>query len=126
MTKEQKIEAVRMRLDGMSLEEIGKKMGCSRQNVSLMLKSLSSGGVGKRGAPLKVEAWARPALAVWLNSHRMTIPELAWELGIKSSTLRTWFRTGGRVPYYRNGVLADISEATGIPTVDLLRKRGEA
>lgn len=126
MTKEQKIEVVRMRLDGMTLEEIGKEMGCTRQNVSLMLKSLSSGGVGKRGAPLKVEAWARPAIAVWFNEHHMTIPELAWEIGIKPSTIRGWFRTGSKVPYYRNGALMDISEATGIPVADLLKKRGEA
>ena len=126
MTKEQKLAVVRMRLDGMSLEEIGQKMGCTRQNISMLLKSLSYGNVGKKGAPIKVEAWERPALAAWLNEHKTTIPELAHEINVSSGTLRRWFRSGGAVPYYRSGALSDVSRATGIPVSDLLKKRGEA
>lgn len=125
MTKEQILSAVSMRLDGKSLEYIGEKLGCTRQNISLVFRSLNRGG-GKKGAPLNIEAWERPEIAKWMTARKMTIPALAKEIGVKPCTLRQWFRIGKNVPYYRFGALEDISKITGISVDDLLKRRKEA
>lgn len=123
MTREQKLEAVSLRLDGKSLEYIGDALGCTRQNISQFFKSLHRGDGRRRGAPLKVEQWKYPALAEWLNEKRMSIPELAANLGIKPCTIRRWFRGGTGIPYWRKAVIEKICDFTGISEEELLRKR---
>lgn len=124
MTIEQKMEIVRMRLEGMSYVEIGKRSGYSWKYICRFFKQLSSMRM-ERGRKLDAEKWARPRIAEWLSENGITVRAFAEHLGIKPCTIHAWFRAGGEIPYYRRGVLNAISAETNIPEHELVRKRGD-
>lgn len=64
MTKEDKIKAFEMRLDGYTYEEIGKRFGVSKQNVQSMLAA------GKNSVIRKKSIY--PAIDNWLIDNRLT------------------------------------------------------
>ena len=77
--KEKYIQAFSMRLDGCTLDEIGKKLGCSRQTVHLMLKKVSCVKEHKKTV--------YPGLNKWLYENASNVTELSREIGCSQSTL---------------------------------------
>lgn len=64
MTKEDKIKAFEMRLDGCTYEEIGKCFGVSKQNVQQMLTAKKIGVIRKKSV--------YPAIDVWLFDNGLS------------------------------------------------------
>lgn len=80
MTKEQKIEAFSMRLDGCTFKEIADKYGVSKQYIH----SLFGGNSGKAW---KTRDYEYPNLGKWMANTKTTIMELSEKIGITCNSL---------------------------------------
>lgn len=92
MTREDKIRAFVMRLDGMTYEEIGNMFGVTGDNVR---KSLAEYARQRKGG----FACIFPGIEKWMKEHKYTVSRLGRELNIAPS--RTWLanKLNGRTKF---------------------------
>ena len=81
MTKEQKIEAYAMLLDGYTMQAVGDKMGVSRQRIQQLFPAANSG-----------INYIYPNIANWMLENRVSGNAFAMRIGVSPSMLSTWLR----------------------------------
>lgn len=79
MTREDRIRIFELRLDGMTLEEIGKEYGISRERVRQILEEVTH-GYDRKARCSYMRRCIYPGLKNWLLENRMTASELNKEL----------------------------------------------
>lgn len=132
MTKEEKIRAFSMRLDGMTLQEIGNELGVSKQTISNIFFAVNT---GKSHAEKLANSCVFPALATFILDNRLNIKEFftllykASPKEIYSSKCSTWYgqvitkRVNGQWPFSSAEWLR-LAEVTGIPLEKLMDSNG--
>lgn len=100
MTNEQKAQAYLMKLNGMSLEEIGQHFGVTRERIRQIIptspEESRSGYRAKQRS--KYDRVAYPALAQWLYDHRYTFSRFAREIGCTGQAVGRWLKGENNVP----------------------------
>lgn len=90
MTREEKLQAFTMRLDGYTCREIGEKMGYTSQNISdSLLRVLRTRRRRNR--------CIYPAISAWMNEQVLTDATLAGRIGYAPKTV-TFFLRGYNPP----------------------------
>ena len=91
MTKEQKIEAYTMSLDGCTLQEVGDKFGVSKQRISQMFPQANK----------KVDAAAEncvyPNISKWMVEHKAGFAVVARGCNSTTPTVRYALSSGGSI-----------------------------
>ena len=83
-TNDEKLNVVRMRLEGSTLQEIADEYGCSKQNIDRLLYSIYSIHGNKVSKNI-----AFPELKEWMIEHNCTVSKMARNTGINYQTLYT-------------------------------------
>jgi transcriptional regulator with XRE-family HTH domain len=122
MTREDKIKAFTMRINGMSWYRIAKEMGLSPDSVQ---RSVVEAIRVKHGESLtkKRGTIVYPSIADYLCKNHMCIRDLARKMGQSFGPHVYNVLYGMTKP--RPYTIACISEATGIPAKQLLKERDE-
>ena len=89
MTREEKIKAFEMRLDGYTFEEIGKAFGVSKQAVN---QALGVVGTGRKGF-----SCIYPNIKRWITDNKMSCKEFSNKVGFSNHAAYLWF-AGKTVP----------------------------
>jgi len=84
MTKEQKVEAYAMLLDGCKYQEVANKFGVSRQYIQQIYPQMEKRFVH--------EDFIYPNIAKWFGENKMTVREFAGIVNTNPSTVFSWFR----------------------------------
>lgn len=82
MTKEQKIEAYAMLLDGCTLQEIGDKFGVSRQRIQQIFPNNRCENFN----------YIYPNIVRWMRENRVPAARFAESVGVVAGTFSTWMR----------------------------------
>lgn len=82
MTKEQKIEAYKMLLDGCTMQEVGNKFGVSRQRIQQIFPN-------NRGENYN---YIYPNIAKWMRENHVPASVFAESVGVVPGTFSTWMR----------------------------------
>lgn len=94
MTKEQKIEAFTMRLDGYTLEEIGNCFGITKEAVRSMFSRITTeSGIVKK-------QYVYPNIAKWMIENNLNQSYFAKKLECSQNAVSSWL-IGRRNPSYR-------------------------
>lgn len=112
MTKEQKLEAYSMRLDGATFQQIADKFGVTKQFIQQSLFPSDNRKVRASNGSMCIYA----GLAQFIDDHHVTQRKLGKLLGIKyveSSTTRVRKRLTGKTPFTINEIYK-ILEFTGM------------
>ena len=80
MTREQKIEAFAMRIDGYSLEQIAKKFGVTREWIRQMLYKSVSGDNYRR-------KYVYPEITKWMDKNNFTQQDICKITGYKQNAI---------------------------------------
>lgn len=83
MTREQKVEAYSMLLDGCTMQEVGEKFGVSKQYIQTLFPAL--GRCGGRG-------YIYPNISKWMYENRVSGTAFADLLDVSPSVASYWFR----------------------------------
>jgi hypothetical protein len=95
MTIEQKLDIVRMRLEGEPLHVIAKKYGCSKQNICELLNRICN----TERDTLRYRGWIFPNIAKWLVENKKTLLWVAETLDIHYATLCAWMTGKIKIRY---------------------------
>lgn len=94
MTREQKIEAFTMRLDGYTLEEIGDHFGLTREAIRCMFSRITTeSGIVKK-------QYVYPNIAKWMIENKLNQRHFAKKLKCSQVSVSSWL-TGKKNPSYR-------------------------
>lgn len=80
MTKQEKLDAYSMRLDGKTLQEIGDKYGLTRERIRQILAE------SIRPRERSSDSYRYPGIGKWILDHGETIATLADKAGISRAT----------------------------------------
>lgn len=106
MTKEDKVEAFRMRLEGRTLQEIGDRFGVTRAYIHQILTD----EMGRRAFKISC---VYPGLEKWMREHEMPPTRLREEMGMFARTERLCSRLDGKTQFKINEIKL-ILEITGM------------
>ena len=93
MTNEQKLDIVRMRIEGYTLQEIADKHECTKQNICETLCRICD---TKRDT-LRYKRWIFPNIAKWLVENKKTLLWISDILDINYGTLSAWMTGKSRI-----------------------------
>lgn len=85
MTKEQKLEIVKLRQEKKTYAQIGTIMGVSRQRIHQILSDTTTKRNLSRG-----KNWVYPAFTRYVRETDTTIREMSNMLGVTHHTFRSW------------------------------------
>lgn len=88
MTKEQKIEAYAMLLDGATYREVAKRFGVPPQTIHSVLPGCSSRSICNKKL-------LYPSIGRFLAENKMSITDFSKKIGVPYSTARKNLRSGG-------------------------------
>ena len=96
MTREEKIDAFTMRLDGYTLQEIGDKYGLTRERIRQMFASITtkSGISGK-----SYKNYIYPNISDWMIDNNVKQSDLSKKLGCAQVTISSYL-TGKNPPSF--------------------------
>ena len=103
MTKAQKLEAYKMRLEGMTLQSIADKFGVTREYIRQ---------ITPLAGPSHRTGYAFPNIAKWLHTEGIYNYEFADMLGVSGATLGSWLLGKTEPSLY---AIRKIIEVTGMP-----------
>ena len=106
MTREQKIDAFAMRIDGYSVQEIADKYEVSKQYISQEFSRIASENVSHR------KRYIYPNIANWMIQNRINQTEMSGKIGINQATVSKYL-TGKTHPSMK--FIQSILEETGMP-----------
>lgn len=106
MTKEDKVEAFRMRLEGCTLQEIGNRYGVTRAYIHQVL---GCGITGRKYAT----ACIYPGIARWMSENEMNGCQFNKKLGIFSRSSLLYDRLEGKTQF-KVDEIKRILEMTGM------------
>ncbi|WP_425755123.1 helix-turn-helix domain-containing protein [Ihubacter sp. rT4E-8] len=96
ITNDQKVEMFKMRIEGVSIQEIGEHFGITKQRVSQIMYVPHSGRVSFD----IIEACIYPNLISWMAKNRFTVQQLHYELfGYVSGVVKTYKRLKGQTEF---------------------------
>ena len=96
MTREEKIDAFTMRLDGYTLQEIGDKYGLTRERIRQMFASITT----KSGIPRKIyKNYIYPNISDWMIDNNVKQSDLSKKLGCAQVTISSYL-TGKNPPSF--------------------------
>lgn len=105
MTKEQKLEAYSMILDGYTLQEIGDKFGISKQRVSQLFPQTN------QKVSSAAEGCVYPNIARWMIENRAGFAAIARGCNVTTPTIRYALTSGGNI---RKGTIDAFLRFTGM------------
>ena len=106
MTREEKIDAFTMRLDGYTLQEIGDKYGVSRERIRQMFAQVTTeSGISRKN-------YIYPNIADWMVENNVTQSLFCRELGCCKSTI-SGYLTGRISPSFE--FINKVLEITKMP-----------
>lgn len=114
MTKEQKLDAFSMRLNGATLQEIGDKYGVTRGYIHQMFAYVCT----KSGIPRKTYVF--PNITDWMEANNVTQTDLAKLLGVGQTAVSAYL-TGRNDPPMR--FISLIIDKTGMPFETAFKRR---
>lgn len=91
MTREEKIRAFAMRLDGMTFEEVAKEFGVTREYIRQICYTPRKHS--RRG---KDFCCVYPGLKKWMREHQYSVSRLATEIGIQKSSVAWTGKLSGK------------------------------
>ena len=93
MTREEKIDAFTMRLDGYTLQEIGDKYGLTRERIRQMFASITNeSGISRKN-------YIYPNISDWMINNNVNQYDLCKKLGCQQNTISSYL-TGKRAPTF--------------------------
>ena len=93
MTREEKIDAFTMRLDGYTLQEIGDKYGLTRERIRKMFAAVTTeSGISRKN-------YIYPNIADWMIENNVSQCDLSKKLGCAPNTISTYL-TGRTHPTF--------------------------
>ena len=93
MTKEEKIDAFTMRLDGYTLQEIGDKYGVTKERIRQMFAAVTTeSGISRKN-------YIFPNIADWMVENNINQITLCKKLGCTQTAISNYL-TGKRYPSY--------------------------
>ena len=93
MTREEKIDAFTMRIDGYTLEEIGEKYGVTRERIRQMFEQVvTESGISRKN-------YIYPNIADWMIENGITQAKLCKKLGCSQNTV-SHYLTGKNSPTF--------------------------
>lgn len=93
MTREEKIDAFTMRLDGYTLEEIGEKYGVTRERIRQIFGNVvNESGISRKN-------YIYPNIADWMIENGITQTKLCKKLGITQNAVSQYL-TGKHSPTF--------------------------
>ena len=93
MTREEKIDAFTMRLDGYTLQEIGDKYGLTRERIRQMFAAVTTeSGISRKN-------YIYPNISDWMIENNVTQYDLSKKLGCQQTTISSYL-TGKRNPSF--------------------------
>lgn len=85
MTKEQKIEAFSMLMDGKTYSEVGEHFGVTKQRIhQLFPMQRNNKPVCKKEKPLR---YIYPNIEKWMRENKVSLAELSLKIGCSSNTI---------------------------------------
>ena len=93
MTKEEKMDAFTMRLNGYTLQEIGDKYGLTRERIRKMFASITTeSGISRKN-------YIYPNISDWMIDNDVKQSDLSKKLGCAQNTISSYL-TGKREPTF--------------------------
>ena len=93
MTREEKIDAFTMRLDGYTLQEIGDKYGLTRERIRQMFASITTeSGISRK-------KYIYPNISDWMIDNNVSQYDLCKKLGCAQNTISSYL-TGKNHPSF--------------------------
>lgn len=93
MTKEEKIDAFTMRLNGYTLQEIGDKYGLTRERIRQMFASITTeSGISRKN-------YIYPNISDWMIDNNVSQYDLCKKLGCVQTTISSYL-TGRKPPSF--------------------------
>ena len=93
MTREEKIDAFTMRLDGYTLQEIGDKYGLTRERIRKMFAQVTTeSGISRKN-------YIYPNISDWMIDNNVKQSDLSKKLGCAQNTLSSYL-TGKKSPSF--------------------------
>ena len=93
MTREEKIDAFTMRLDGYTLQEIGDKYGLTRERIRKMFASITTeSGISRKN-------YIYPNISDWMIDNNVKQSDLSKKFGCAQNTISSYL-TGKREPTF--------------------------
>ena len=93
MTKEEKIDAFTMRLNGYTLQEIGDKYGLTRDRIRQMFAAVTN------ESRISRKNYIYPNISDWMIDNNVSQYDLCQKLGCQQQTISS-FLTGKREPTF--------------------------
>ena len=118
MTNEQKLDIVRMRIEGVPLQEIANAHGCSKQNICETLYRICDTGRDS----LRYKKWIFPNIGKWLVANRKTLLWVSESLDISYASLNGWMMGKNRIHY---GDMKRIADLLGMSLSEAFEERKE-
>ena len=96
MTREEKIDAFTMRLDGYTLQEIGDKYGLTRERIRQTFASITTkSGISRKG----YKNYIYPNISDWMSDNNVKQIDLSKKLGCAQVTISSYL-TGKNPPSF--------------------------
>ena len=96
MTKEEKIDAFTMRLNGYTLQEIGDKYGLTRERIRQMFASITTkSGISRKS----YKNYIYPNISDWMIDNNVKQSDLSKKLGCAQVTISSYL-TGKNPPSF--------------------------
>ena len=96
MTREEKIDAFTMRLDGYTLQEIGDKYGLTRERIRQMFASITTkSGISRKS----YKNYIYPNISDWMIDNNVKQSDLSKKLGCAQVTISSYL-TGKNPPSF--------------------------
>ena len=93
MTREEKIDAFTMRLNGYTLQEIGDKYGLTRERIRKMFASIATeSGISRKN-------YIYPNISDWMIDNNVKQSDLSKKLGCAQNTISSYL-TGKNPPSF--------------------------
>ena len=106
MTREEKIDAFTMRIDGYTLEEIGEKYGVTKEGIrQIFAKVTTESGISRKN-------YIYPNIADWMIENNVTQSLFCKELRCSQQTI-SGYLTGKKSPSYE--FISKVLEITKMP-----------
>lgn len=115
MTREEKIEAFTMRLDGYTLKEIGNHFGVTREAIRGMFsRTTTESGIARK-------RYVYPNIAKWMIENKLNQRHFEKKLKCSQKTVSSWL-TGRNDPSYR--FISLVLKETGMTFEEAFKREG--
>ena len=116
MTREQKAEMYKLRQEGMTLKDLGKRYGVSRERIRQLVAKREN---NLRGISNRLKRCVYPGIRYWMIVNEYTYQQFADECGVSMETIRNVL-IGHTKPH--QGTIEAILKKTGLSYEDAFRK----